>query len=121
MQIQVNSDRHVEARDALAAEVSSVVERKLSRFSSDLTRVEVHLSDQNSGDKGGDEDMRCVMEARIEGRRPLAATHHAPTIAQAVDGAADKLHRLVASTLGKLRDHRARAGKPPPPDPDASD
>jgi ribosome-associated translation inhibitor RaiA len=52
--------------------------------------------------------------------RPLAATHHAPTIAQAVDGAADKLNRLVASTLDKLRDHRARAGKPPTPDPDAA-
>jgi hypothetical protein len=50
--------------------------------------------------------MRCMMEARLEGRQPLAVTHHAQTLGQAVDGAADKLCRLIDSTLGRLRDQK---------------
>jgi hypothetical protein len=34
---------------------------------------------------------------------------------QAVDGAADKLTRLIESTLGQLRDQKSRRTDPPPP------
>jgi ribosome-associated translation inhibitor RaiA len=81
------------------------VESALNRFSDHITRVEVHLSDENSEKKGGEHDMRCVMEARLEGRQPIAVTHQAATVDEAVDGAADKLTRLIESTLGRLRDH----------------
>ena len=106
MQIQMNTDGNIEGHEALATQVSSVVESALNRFSDHITRVEVHLSDENSGKKGGHDDMRCVMEARLEGRQPIAVTHHAATVDQAVDGAADKLTKLIESTLGRLRDHR---------------
>jgi ribosome-associated translation inhibitor RaiA len=75
----------------------------LSRFSDRITRVEVHLSDQNS-DKSGQDDKRCMMEARIEGRQPTAVTHQAATLDDAVDGAADKLKRSIESTLERLED-----------------
>ena len=68
-------------------------------------RRDVHLSDENSDKKCGNDDMRCVMEARLEGRQPIAATHQAATLDQAVDGATDKLTRWIESTLGRLRDH----------------
>lgn len=45
------------------------------------------------------------MEARLEGRQPIAVTHEAATGHQAIDGAADKLERFIESTLGRLRDH----------------
>jgi hypothetical protein len=36
---------------------------------------------------------------------------------QAVDGAADKLTRLIESTLGRLRDQKSRRTDPPLPGP----
>ena len=99
MQIQINTDHNIEGHEALAAQVSEVVESALSRVSDHITRVEVHLSDENS-DKHGQNDKRCMMEARLEGRQPIAVTHQAATLDQAVDGAADKLTRLIESTLG---------------------
>ena len=115
MQIQINTDRHIEGHEALAAQVSSVVESALSRISDYITRVEVHLSDENSAKKGGNDDIRCVMEARLEGRQPSAVTHQAATVDQAVDGAAEKLIRMIESTLGQLRDQKRRRTGPPPP------
>lgn len=104
MQIQTNTDSNIDGHEALSSHVSSTVENALERFSDHITRVEVQLSDENSGRKGGNGDMRCVMEARLEGRQPVAVTHEAATVEQAVDGAADKLHNLIESTLGRLRD-----------------
>ena len=112
MQIQINTDHNIEGHEALAAQVSGVVESALSRFSDHITRVEVHLSDENSDKKGGHDDMRCMMEARLEGRQPIAVTHQAATLDQAVDGAADKLTRLIESTLGRLRDQKSRRTDP---------
>jgi ribosome-associated translation inhibitor RaiA len=67
--------------------------------------VEVHLSDEN-GAKSGQQDQRCMLEARLEGRQPVSVTDHAATLEQAVDGAAHKLARLLDSRLGRLHDHR---------------
>lgn len=105
MQIQINTDNNIEGREEFATHVKGVVESALSRFSDRLTWIEVHLSDENS-DKSGQDDKRCTMEARLEGRQPTAVTHAAATLDQAVDGAADKLGRLLESALGRLRDQR---------------
>ena len=121
MQVQINTDRNIEGREALAEHIRGAVESALSRFSDHITRVEVHLSDETSDKKGGNDEMRCMMEARIEGRQPIAVTHQAASLDQAVDGAADKLTRLIESTLGRLRDQKRRrtdptAGKPTIPE-----
>ena len=107
MYIQINTDHNIEGHQALNTQVSGVVENALSRFSNHITRVEVHLSDVNSNKKGGDDDMRCMMEARIKGRQPIAITHQAATVDQAVDGAADKLVSLIESILGRQQ-HQER-------------
>ena len=106
MQIELSTDGNIDGRDALATQIDEFVKNALSRFSDQITRVEVHLSDQNSDKKGGDDDMRCMMEARLEGRKPIAVTNHAATVDQAFDGAAEKLARLIESTLGRLHDRR---------------
>lgn len=108
MQIQFNTDRNIEGREALADQCRGVVENALSRVSDQITRVEVHVSDENSDKKGGHDDMRCMMEARLEGRQPIAVTHQAASVDQAVNGAADKLNRMIESTIGRLRDHKSR-------------
>jgi ribosome-associated translation inhibitor RaiA len=108
MQIHINTDRNIEGREAMAAYVSSETEHALSRFRDHITRVEVHLSDENSDKKGGKDGLRCVMEARLEGHQPIAVTHQAATLDKAVNGAADKLTRLIGSTIGRIHDQRSR-------------
>ncbi|MDP2270439.1 MAG: HPF/RaiA family ribosome-associated protein [Archangium sp.] len=105
MQIQINTDINIEGREALASQVKGVVESALSRFSDSITRIEVHLSDQN-GAKPGQDDKRCMMEARLKGRQPSAVTHHAASLDEAVDGAAEKLKRSLESTLERVHDVR---------------
>lgn len=114
MQIHINTDNNIEGCEALADRFRGVVESALSRFSDHITRVEVHLSDENSDKKGGNNDMRCMMEVRIKGRQPIAVTHQAASLDQAVDGAADKLNRLIENTIGRLRDHKSRGTAPSP-------
>ncbi len=105
MQVQVNTDDHIAGREELVNHVQETVASSLKRFSEHITRVEVHLSDEN-GDKAGSNDKRCVMEARLEGRQPTAVTCQAKTVHQAVAGAADKLKRALDSTVGKQRERR---------------
>lgn len=114
MKIQINIDRNIENHEALDAQVSGAVQSALSRISEHITRVEVHLSDENSNKKGGNDDMRCVMEARVKGRRPIAVMHRAATLDQAVDGAAEKLTKLIKSTLGRLSEQRSHQTYPKP-------
>lgn len=102
MQVLTNTDTHVHGDERLTAIVETVVTAALERFAPQITRVEVHLSDENGG-KGGGDDKRCVMEARVEGRPPAAVTHKAATVDAALHGAADKLARALESTLGRLR------------------
>jgi ribosome-associated translation inhibitor RaiA len=104
MMIQVNTDRHFAADGTLTSQVEAVAEQSLRRFRNDITRLEVHLGDENSG-KAGADDKRCMMEARVEGLRPVAVTHHASSVHDAIDGATDKLKSLLESTLGKMRGH----------------
>ena len=107
MKIQLNTDVHIDGTEALAAQVSATVEQALKRFSERVTRVEVRLSDENGG-KSGQKDQRCMLEARLEGRQPVAVTDHAATLEQAVHGAVHKLAHLLDSTLGRLHDHREK-------------
>jgi len=113
MQIQINTDHNIVGDEALAAHVRGVVGGALSRYSDHITRVEVHLTDENSH-KSGPNDKRCVLEARLENRKPIAVTHEAATAHQAVDGAADKLAAMIESALGRLRDQRRTRMEPPP-------
>src|SRR5688500_14544547 len=103
MQVQVNTDRHVVGSDELQLQVEQDVQDALGRFGERITRVEVHLNDVN-GKKAGDDDVRCRMEARRGGMQPVAATHEAASLDQAVEGVAKKLQRLLDSTLGKITD-----------------
>jgi ribosome-associated translation inhibitor RaiA len=105
MHIQINTDSNIVGSEELASHVKGLVEGALSRFSDRITRIEVHLSDQNSG-KGGQDDKRCMLEARLEGRQPVAVTHQAANLGDAVNGAADKLKRSLETTLERLKDAR---------------
>ncbi|MGD9841496.1 MAG: HPF/RaiA family ribosome-associated protein [Steroidobacteraceae bacterium] len=115
MLIQINTDHNLQGHEPLNERVHDIVVGALNRFRERITRVEVHLSDENGG-KTGQLDKRCMIEARLEGRNPVAVTHHAATISQAIDGATDKLTVLIDKILGKLHNHRDYAVDPIPPE-----
>ncbi len=101
MQILVNSDNHIRGGESAAERVQTIVEAAVDRFQSRITRIEVHLSDTN-GPKHGDREKRTVIEARVGGLRPIAVAHEAPTLLEAIEGAADQLQRALEHTLGRL-------------------
>lgn len=103
MHIEIRTDSHIHGGD-LGPFVEQTVGSVLAPFVSQITRIDVHLNDANGG-KGGADDKRCMIEARVEGRKPQAVTHNADTVEQAIRGAADKMKRVLDSALGKLRDH----------------
>ena len=115
MQIQVNTDNHTEGRAELIRHVEDVVENSLGRFGARITRVEVHLSDENSRSKSGGNDKRCVMEARLAGLQPITVSADGSSSDQALDGAARKLEKTLKRTLERLDDPKGRtsfAGDP---------
>lgn len=108
MQIHVNTDSHIDGREALVRHVEAEIATALERFSDQITRVEVHLSDQN-GSNSGDADKRCLIEARLAGHPSVVVTHDGATGEEALDGAAKKLHRSLASILERAHDHKGAA------------
>ena len=102
MQVHVNTDHNIAGHEPLADFVRGTVQHALGHFSDRITRVDVHLSDEN-GRKRGPDDKRCVMEAHLEGHQPLVVTHHAETVGEAADGAAAALARLIGKTVERLR------------------
>lgn len=108
MQVQVNTDNHVKGGSQLTLEVEAAVDAALGRFGDRITRVEVHLGDENSSSKAGDNDKRCAMEARLAGLQPITVTHHAASITQAIDGAADKLEKTLSRTVDRMNDTKGR-------------
>lgn len=75
------------------------VRKQLGYLTERLTRVEVHLRDENSKSKSSHDDKRCVMEARIAGRRPLAVDHSGEDMYKVIDETAGKLARAVKTDI----------------------
>ncbi len=103
MNIQVNTDHNIEGSAELNSYVQSSLSEAFARFKVAITRIEVHLSDENAGKTGGN-DKRCLLEARISHHQPIVVSHHADTIHQAIEMASDKLLRALDSMAGKLTD-----------------
>ncbi len=106
MTIQFNTDKNINGNEEFTAPYLAQIESELSRYSDQITRIEVHLSDED-GNKNGLNAMRCMIEARLEGRQPIAVTNQADTHDQAVSGAIDKLATSLYTIIGKLSNHQA--------------
>ena len=101
MHIPTNTDENVAGGEDLSARISAELHNRFDRFSQHITRIEVHLSDED-GDKSGAADQRCLTEARLEGPQPEAASGRAGILEGAYSGAAKKVHRASETTLGRL-------------------
>lgn len=110
MHVQVNTSNGIQNKESLERWAAEYLNEHLARFNQDITAVEVQLSDENHGPKGGATDKRCMLEARLNGHAPVAVKNFAPDQDLAFRGAAEKLIHALDRTLGKLdrREHRAR-------------
>jgi len=104
MQIQFNTDKNVTGSEALIASSTSLISEELRRYSRQITRVEVHFSDED-GNKDGVNDKRCMVEARLAGMKPIAVTNQAHTHEQALVGAINKLKSSLEKITGRFKDY----------------
>lgn len=102
MQIQLNTDKNITGSDSLQEKVENIIKHELKHVADEVTRIEVHLNDVNTK-KGGLDDKRCMLEARIAGMQPVSTEHRAETVDMAVKGAAEQLTRALKTALAKAR------------------
>lgn len=106
MQIKVNTDNNIEGTQDFHDHVKTVIAKSLSHYSEEITRVEVHVSDEN-GPKDSNKmgDKRCLIEVRLAGLQPVSVTEHSSNLHAAIAGAADKAQRTVGKHVEKRRAH----------------
>jgi len=104
MKIQFNTDSNITESKELRDSLIALISEGLSRFSEHITRLEVHLSDENSL-KEGLNDKRCLLEARLEGRQPIAVKNQANNLENAVTGAVDKLKSSLDTKIGRSKNY----------------
>jgi len=104
MIVRINMDKTMSGEERKHDYFRSKVEDELKRFESHITRIEVHLKDEN-GIKGGFNDMSCLLEARLEGRQPIAVSSQADTIEKALSASIDKIKASVDTIIGKSKNH----------------
>ena len=110
MQFQFNSDSTIMGTEDVATRIENQVRERLARFEDKLTRLEVHVRDEN-GPKGGADDKACTIEARPAGGRPIGVTEHAADVDAAARKAASTLAQRLERQFGKSQRHD-RDGRP---------
>lgn len=109
LKIIINSDSNLDIDASAMKSIEADLERRLGRFEDELTRVVVHLADENAHKTNGQDDKRCMLEARPEGMNPINVSHRAPSVDEAVNHATRKLERLLDNTFEKRNDPKGRA------------
>ncbi|MBK8611140.1 MAG: HPF/RaiA family ribosome-associated protein [Chitinophagaceae bacterium] len=104
MIIQFNADNNLTVHEEFNNKLTKHITDKLKRFSEQITRIEVHLSDIN-GSKQGQDDKKCLLEARLENRQPVAVNAIGKTYEVAVDDAVDKLRSMLDTIIGRLQNY----------------
>lgn len=104
MKIQINTDKNIQGTEALESSMSERIQQELNHFSNRISRIEVHLSDQNSFKKGV-EDIHCKMEARMEGRQPVAVLGKSDSKDKALVDAIGKMKATLTTIVGKMSEN----------------
>lgn len=104
MTIQINTDKSIDVEERHQEYFSTQISEALDRFEEHITRIEVHLKDEN-GKKDGVNDKTCVLEARLKGKQPIAVTTEADSVEKAVSNALDKMKVALTTVIGKSQNH----------------
>jgi ribosome-associated translation inhibitor RaiA len=102
--IQFNTDKNINGSEGFTNPFIAQIEAALERYNDQITRVEVHLSDEG-GKKDGNNAIRCLLEARLAGKKPINVSNQADTEDQAVSGAIDKLKSMLDTQIGRNRNY----------------
>ncbi len=102
LQIIVNSDNIIPVDAVMTEQIEEDIEKRLARFENRLTRVVVHLKDENAHKNDGQDDKCCMIEARPEGMATINVSHHAPSISEAVIHSIRKIERRLDDSFGRL-------------------
>ena len=99
MQIQINFG-DVDSSPSLEKAVHDQVEKHLHYVQDHVTRMEVHLKDENAG-KSGAHDKHVTMEARIANAAPIAVSATGEDMYAVIADTAGKIGRAVKTKLDK--------------------
>lgn len=102
MKVQFNTDKNIQGSEALENYVSERVEQELKHFAEKVTRIEIHLSDQNAH-KAGADDIQCKIEARVQGKQPVVVTAASSEKEKAIEDALDKMKARLSTIIGKMK------------------
>lgn len=102
MQIQINGD--FEHSDMLDKHITDQVTKALAHHDNQITRVELHLGDENA--KKGGMDKRCTLEVRLRGHQPIAVHDQGDNYYGVVTSTCEKAGRAVSHRLERLNDKR---------------
>jgi ribosome-associated translation inhibitor RaiA len=104
MNIQLNADKNLTIHAEYENQIVEQLTKGLARFSEHISSLQVHLSDEN-GDKEGQNDKKCLLEAHFEGRSAVIGSTLANTYDQAITGALTKLKNALNTVDSKLKSH----------------
>jgi hypothetical protein len=105
MKILLNTDPHIDGREAMHEHLESVVTEVLGQFGNRISCVQAYLTNANGANRVRPLDIHCALEAQLVGHAPVVARHHAGTTSKAIHGALRKLGCVVASEFEK-QEHR---------------
>jgi ribosomal subunit interface protein len=101
MKIQFNTDKNIRGTENLETFVSEKISKSLKRFADKITRIEVHLSDQNAQKVSAD-DIQCKIEARLEGLQPITVIGKSNKKEKSINDAIDKMKMALDTVIGKM-------------------
>jgi len=104
MIIQINTDKTLNGDSKMQEYFTSEIEEALKRHETHITRIEVHLKDENKNEEGLNE-LSCMLEARLKGRKPIAITNNAASIEVALSGALTKTETAIETILGRIQSY----------------
>ncbi len=105
MNIEIRTDKNIQNSERLITYVREELNQEFQRHSERITQFSVHISDEN-GAKGGDDDIRCMIEVKAAGLKPVVVTHKAKNIDLSLHGAIERVKRSLEHTLEKNENPR---------------
>lgn len=102
MIIQFNADKNLTIHEEFSVKLSDHLRERLNRFMGNISRLDVHFTDDN-GNKQGPDDKKCMMEARVEGRPPIHVTATGDNYELACDAALQKLRSSLERLFDKFK------------------
>ena len=104
MQIQFNTDKSIEGGERNQNYFTPVLTDAFKRFDAHITSLQVHITDEN-GKKEGFNDIQCLIEARLEGLKPVAVKAQGNNVELAVSSAIEKMKASLETIIGKKQNH----------------